>query len=106
PHLDYKKSSVPLAERTRSIGDPRAIVWNGAGTRAYVAGMGSDNILLLDREGRPDSSSPALKVQEGPVGLALDETRHRLYVLNRFSNSISVIDTDKLEVVETLKMFD
>ena len=106
PHLDYKKSSVPLTERTRSIGDPRAIVWNAAGTRAYVAGMGSDNILLLDREGRPDSSSPALKVQEGPVGLALDEARHRLYVLNRFSNSISVIDTERLEIVETLMMFD
>lgn len=106
PHLDYKTTGIPLAQQKRSIGDPRGIIWNAAGTRAYVAGMGSNNILILDQEGRPVEPNPVIEVEEGPVGLALDEPRQRLYVLNRFSNSISVIDSEKLSVIDTLKMFD
>jgi YVTN family beta-propeller protein len=68
--------------------------------------MGSNNILILNQEGRLVEPKAVVEVGEGPVGLALDESRHRLYVLNRFSNSISVIDTEKLAVVETVKMFD
>src|SRR5690606_8376934 len=36
PHLDYSVKSVAQAERDKSLGDPRAIVFNAAGTRAYV----------------------------------------------------------------------
>jgi hypothetical protein len=31
-------------------------------------------------------------VGEGPTGVALHETKNRLYVLNRFSNSIALVD--------------
>jgi DNA-binding beta-propeller fold protein YncE len=50
----------------RSLGDPRGIVWNSAGTRAYVAGMGSNNILILDQAGRPVEPDPVIEVEEGP----------------------------------------
>src|SRR5205085_7539942 len=30
----------------------------------------------------------------GPTGLALDEARQRLYVLNRFDQTVSVVDTN------------
>jgi DNA-binding beta-propeller fold protein YncE len=106
PHLDYKTVSLPPSRKRRSIGDPRGILWNAAGTRAYVAGMGSNNILVLDSDGAPIEPDPVVKVEEGPVGLALDEPRRRLYVLNRFANSISVIDTDKLVVISRRAMYD
>ena len=35
------------AGRDLSIGDPRAVVWNAAGTRGYVAGMGSNNVIVI-----------------------------------------------------------
>src|SRR6185369_12900877 len=45
PHLDYQAASIPQADRDRSLGDPRGIAWNTAGSRAYVTGMGSNNVV-------------------------------------------------------------
>ena len=45
---------------------------------------------LRAEHGEPDSRCSG----GGPTGLVLDEARDRLYVLTRFDNAISVIDTD------------
>jgi YVTN family beta-propeller protein len=45
-------------------------------------------------------------VGEGPTGLALDGARNRVYVLNRFAASLSVIDTMTEAVVATVPFFD
>jgi len=103
PHLDYLAPRIPQAERDRSVGDPRAIVWNAAGDRAYVAGMGSRNVAVLDGAlGRVG----LVEVGEGPCGLALDEARGRLYVLNRFSASVSVVATAALSETARAAFFD
>ncbi len=100
PHLDYISSTVPASERAKSIGDPRAIVFNGAGTLAYIAGMGSNNVVLIDTAGNrtPDpqvnpAADVSIPVGEGPTGIVLDETRERLYVLNKFASTISTVST-------------
>jgi YVTN family beta-propeller protein len=93
PHLDYSVSTVPQATRDESIGDPRGIVWNAAGTRAYVAGMGSNNVVVIDAGGQRAGLNPTIEVGEGPTGVALDEGAGRLYVLNKFAATISVVDT-------------
>jgi len=93
PHLTYATSTIPQAERDLSIGDPRGIVWDSQGTRGYVAGMGSNNLVLIDAAGIRNGIEPTVEVGEGPTGLALDEARDRLYVLNKFEASISVVDT-------------
>src|ERR1043165_6217759 len=51
PHLDYTQATLPPADRDRSIGDPRGIAWTTDGTRGYVAGMGSRNLVVIDAEG-------------------------------------------------------
>jgi len=104
PHLDYSVRTLPQQQRDKSIGDPRAIVWNADGTRAYIAGMGSRNVVIIDMEGNRIGSP--IDVGEGPAGLALDEPRHRLYVWNRFSSSISVVDTSSDSVIEAIPVFD
>lgn len=100
-HLTYGTTipfvAIPQTERDKSLGDPRAIVWNAGGSRGYVAGMGSNNIAIIDdagtRVGRIGNASDiTIEVGEGPTGLALDASRDRLYVLNKFSASISVVD--------------
>ena len=90
PHLDYSNHTVAQVERDKSLGDPRGIVWNSSGTRAYVTGMGSRNLVVLTGNG---DRMNIVELGEGPCGLALDESRARLYVLNRFSATVSVLDT-------------
>src|SRR6185436_11010981 len=105
PHLDYSVPSVPRSVRDLSIGDPRSIVWNSAGTRAYVTGMGSGNLAVIDADGHRATPRP-IELDEGPTGLALDEPRQRLYILNRFSAILSVLDTATLIVVTNVSFFD
>jgi DNA-binding beta-propeller fold protein YncE len=105
PHLDYQTRSLPRAERDKSIGDPRGIVWNVAGTRAYVTGMGSRNLVILDGNGDRVRTMP-VELGEGPTGLALDEPRQRLYILNRFSASVAVVRLSSEHVVINVPLFD
>lgn len=105
PHLTYTEHSVPQTERDKSLGDPRAIVWKADGTRGYVAGMGSNNVAVIDADGGRIGAKP-IEVGEGPAGLAIDGARGQLYVLNRFAGSLSVINlTTETETVR-LPFFD
>jgi YVTN family beta-propeller protein len=109
PHLIYGDEiplqRIPPAQRRLSIGDPRAIVWDAMGARGYVAGMGSDNVIVLNADGLRESSP--LSVGEGPTGLALDEVRQRLYVLNKFESSLTVVDTSQFrELLPRIRLFD
>lgn len=106
PHLNYADETIPQTERDKSIGDPRAIVWNAAGSRGYVAGLGSNNVTVIDSDGNRAGLAETIDVGEGAAGLALDESRARLYVLNRFAGTISVVDTVSETVLSTPAFFD
>ena len=105
PHLDYSTPVLPISQRDKSIGDPRGIIWNSAGTRGYVTGMGSRNLVVIDGNGQRIGALP-VELGEGPSGLALDESRARLYVWNRFSTTLSVLDTASLATVTNVPVFD
>lgn len=107
PHYTDTVPFVPLAqsERDKSIGDPRDVVF-GSGTLGYVAGMGSNNVLVVDTSGARAGLNETIEVGEGPTGLALDEAAGRLFVLNKFAGSITTIDTAIEAVVETTPFFD
>ena len=47
----------------------------------------------------PAGGSSDSSTMRGPRGLALDESRHRLYVLNKLADSVSVLDTQSLKVL-------
>ena len=106
PHLDYSVATLPQSERDKSIGDPRSVVWTAAGTRGYVAGMGSNNVIVIDPAGARAGLSQTIEVGEGPIALALDEPRGRLYVFNRFEGSISIVDTVSELEVSRVALFD
>jgi YVTN family beta-propeller protein len=106
-HLDYLTATVSETERNKSIGDPRGIVWNANGDRGYITGMGSDNLIVVDGNGqRIPGTNAVIVTGKGPTGMALDGTRARLYVWNRFDASISVVDTVTLTVIATIPLFD
>ncbi len=109
-HLTYASPQIAQSERDKSLGDPRGIVWSSAG-RGYVTGMGSNNLIIIDSAGARQSPIGApgavtVELGEGPTGLALDETRNRLYVLNRFEGSVSVLDTTTETEVTRVPLFD
>jgi len=103
PHLDYTRRNIPVALRRDSLGDPRGAAWNADGTRLYVTGMGSDNLAVFDAQGK---RLGRVDLPGGPTGIAVDEARGKIYVLNRFASSLSVVDAVTLGVDETLPMYD
>ncbi len=106
PHLNYQTPVVPESLRELSLGDPRAIVWSSDGTRGYITGMGSGNLITIDAQGERVSTNAPIELGEGPTGLALDEGRGRLYVYNRFDGSISTVDVTNQVVIATLPLLD
>ncbi len=105
PHLDYLTRLLPEPQRALGLGDPRGIEWNAAGTRAYITGMGSRNLIVVNASGQRVNPQP-IELGEGPTGLALDEARARLYVWNRFSSSLSVLDTTTDTLLTNVPVFD
>ena len=105
PHLDYSIATLPPSERAQSIGDPRGIAWNAAGTKAYVTGMGSNNVVAIDENGLR-TGSPPIEVGEGPTGIVLDEARQQLYVINKFAASISTVRLSDETEIARLDFFD
>ncbi len=106
PHLDYSVATLPPSLRDQSLGDPRGIAWNAAGTRAYVTGMGSNNLVVIDPSGSRAGLAPTIGVGEGPTGLVVDDARGQLYVLNRFGASVSVVDTATEQETLRVPFFD
>lgn len=102
----YETPSVPQADRDKSIGDPRGIVWNAAGDRGYITGMGSNNLVVVDQTGTRVTLGATTELREGPTGVVLSADESRLFVVNRFDGSISVVDSTSLAEIANVPYFD
>ncbi|HEX8097977.1 MAG TPA: hypothetical protein VF507_08070, partial [Pyrinomonadaceae bacterium] len=87
-HVDYNSPAGTDAERANSLAIPADIVRAQDGT-LYVAATGSAKVGVVDSSG---AVLARIGVGQGPTGLALDQARNRLYVLNRFDETLSVVD--------------
>lgn len=114
-HLTYSDAQVAAQSnpatadqslRDLSIGDPRSLVWTADGATGYVAGMGSNNVVAIDAAGGRKAAIPPIEVGEGPTGLVLDEARARLYVLDKFTAALSVVDLTTHTEVDRMPFFD
>jgi DNA-binding beta-propeller fold protein YncE len=100
-HIDYGTCCAPIpnAENARSLALPQGMAVTGNGATLYVAALGSDKVgVFSTAELENDSFVPSAASHihltgGGPTGLVLDEDRGQLYVLTRFDNAISIIDT-------------
>jgi YVTN family beta-propeller protein len=110
PPIPIYKTSVTPAERAMSIGDMRAIVWKADGMSAWISGMDSNNVIRVSigTSGAPNLVRQAtIDVGQGPTGLALDAARSRLYCLNHFDGTISIINTTtNAEILPRVPFFD
>lgn len=88
PHIDRGTTPGAAGEIAASLAQPTDIVF-GADGMAYVAAFGSRKVAVLDGAANVVNR---IDVGFGPAGLAVDDARRRLYVLNHLDATISVID--------------
>jgi YVTN family beta-propeller protein len=103
-HIDYSIVPSPTGIKQNSLSTPLGMAISTTGDTLYLAAFGSSKIGIFDTDDLEDdsfvpSSNNHITVSGGgPTGIILDESKSKLYVLTRFDNSISVIDTtSKLE---------
>ncbi len=113
-HIDYKQCCAPLpnAENAKSLAQPMGMAVTDDGKTLYVTAFGSSKVGVFNtKQLENDTFEPSTRDQialrgGGPSGLVLDEERDRLYVLTRFDNSISVIDTDHRKETAHVAMYN
>jgi DNA-binding beta-propeller fold protein YncE len=95
PHIDYTSATGSPSEIDQSLAMPLEMIFDSTGSTLYVACYGSSKVAVLGADALESGvvGSDRIAVAGGPSGLALDETRDRLYVLSRFDNRISIIES-------------
>ena len=97
-HINYGVPAGSDSERANSLALPRDIVRASDGT-LYVAATGSAKVGVLNNSGAVQSR---INVGQGPTGLALNEPSRLLYTLNRFDETISIVDTTSITQIATV----
>jgi DNA-binding beta-propeller fold protein YncE len=121
-HIDRGSDpATNLAERQASLSQPGMMVWNSIGTQAWMTAIGSRKVFRLSQTclngpgpnygacvfGANRATPDAVDVGEGPTGVALREgTTPRLYVLNRFTNSIAIVNPTALVKIAEVPLHD
>jgi len=110
PGLDY--SVLPNASaRSTALAQPTDLVFESSGSFAWVAAFGTDRVARIDANGAvvarvevgPSTGATVNpRTKRGPRGLALHGASGTLYVVNRISNTLSVVDTSTTAVVREL----
>jgi YVTN family beta-propeller protein len=88
-HINYGVPAGSDIERANSLALPADLVRATDGT-LYVAATGSAKVGVLGPTGVVQAR---IAVGQGPTGLALNPTGRLLYVLNRFDETVSIVDT-------------
>jgi YVTN family beta-propeller protein len=100
-HINFASCCAPIpnAENARSLALPQGMAVTGNGATLYVAALGSDKVGVfstaqLENDTFVPSAASQIHVSGGgPTGVLLDEDQHQLYVLTRFDDAISIINT-------------
>ncbi|MDT4966376.1 MAG: hypothetical protein QOJ64_1113 [Acidobacteriota bacterium] len=100
PHINYNVAAGTDDERRQSLSSPADIARDSDGT-LYVAATGSAKVGVFDPSGAVQAR---IDVGQGPSGLAIDQIRRRLYVLNRFDDTVSVVDLASRSVLTNVSV--
>jgi YVTN family beta-propeller protein len=111
-HIDYSKCCAPIPnqENDTSVAFPMDMAITSDGSNLYVPMFGTSevavyNTVQLENDSFIPNTADQIRVSGGgPSGIVLDESRGRAYVLTRFDNSLSVIDTGKRAEIKHIAM--
>ncbi|UQA63145.1 hypothetical protein [Polyangium aurulentum] len=112
-HIDYSAAPAPLpnAVNDKSLAQPLGMAVSSNGQKLYVAAFGSSKIGVFNTAALendtfvPSAANHIALTGGGPTGMVLDELRGRMYVLTRFDNSISVVNTSLGQEIAHLPMY-
>jgi len=111
PHVDYTTEGS-AAEKALSVAFPQDLAFTADGSKLYVVAQGSQKLAIYNTHDLDAGTiTPSLANQVtlsggGPTGVVLDEGAHRAYVLTRFDNSISIVNTTSKAEVGKVAMFN
>lgn len=111
-HINYDQFPGTQAERDAALANPVGMAVSSDGSMLYVAAFGSQKISVYataELEGdtfNPVSVPNITLTAGGPSGVVLDETRNQLYVLTRFDNGLSVVNTTSNSELAHTTMFN
>ncbi|MEM7282443.1 MAG: hypothetical protein AAF438_12535, partial [Pseudomonadota bacterium] len=113
-HINYNQRPAPVATKQHSLSMPVHMEITSNGATLYVAAFGSSKIGVFNTTTlENDSFNPATQSSSyisvsggGPSGIALDETRNRLYVSTRFDNGLSIVDLGSKKEIAKYTMFN
>jgi DNA-binding beta-propeller fold protein YncE len=111
-HIDYDVCCAPIPnpEGEKSLAQPLDMAVTSDGATLYVAAFGSSKLGVYSTAALeadtfvPSTASQIALSGGGPTGIALDEARGRIYVLTRFDNSISIVNTSTRQQIAHLPM--
>jgi DNA-binding beta-propeller fold protein YncE len=110
-HIDFSQEGTP-AENAKSLASPTGIEVSKDGKLLYVAAL-SSNKLGVYRTAEleadtfvPNTSDQVALSGGGPTGLALDASNKFAYVLTRFDNGISIVNTQTKSEIGHVKMYN
>jgi YVTN family beta-propeller protein len=111
-HIDYDTCCAPLpnAENDRSLAFPQGLAVSADGATLYVAALGSGKVGIFSTAQLendtfvPSAANHVSLSGGGPTGLVLDEAQGQLYVMTRFDNGISVVDTQTRAEIAHVQM--
>ena len=115
-HINYSiLANNPLFDPTtkdHSLATPLDMAVTSDGKTLFVAAFGSSKIGVFDTSALENNTfDPAVISANyipvsggGPSGIALDESRGRMYVTTRFDNAVKVIDLASKQEVAALSM--
>ena len=98
------------AEKARALAQPMEMAISSDGKTLYLAAFGSNKIgifntaKLEDDSFQPDANMQVSLSAGGPSGVILDEARKQLFVLTRYDNGLSVINTDSKTEIRHITM--
>ena len=113
-HINYDVCCAPLPndENARSLAQPMDMAISSDGKTLYVAAFGSGKVGVFDTAELenntfvPDANEQIHLSAGGPAGVVLDEANNRLYVLTRFDNAISIVDTHSKSEIDHIAMYN
>jgi len=108
PGVDYLLFPNNAALAT-ALAQPTALAFTPDGAAFWLASFGTDRVAKIDADtgavvtrietGPTTGAAADPRNKRGPRGLALQAAANRLYVLNRLSNTISILSTSSEQVL-------
>jgi DNA-binding beta-propeller fold protein YncE len=113
-HIDYSQCCAPIpnAENSKSLAFPTGMAISKDGATLYVASLGSSKVgvyatAALEADTfTPSTANQVALTGGGATGLVLDDKTGLLYVMTRFDNGISTIDTATKTEVGHVAMYN